>query len=148
MARHRGRELALKVLFEHDLAKTEPDELLHRSLHGEGGEDREFVENLVRGALSGRDRIDGAIEEAAIGWRVGRMPTIDRNILRLAAYELIETPETPISVIIDEALELAQSYSTDEAKKFVNGVLSTLAKRFRPEGDHDRRAVPQDVQPN
>lgn len=74
------------------------------------------------------------------------MPTIDRNVLRIAVYELLYEPKTPISVLIAEALELAGDYSTDEAKRFVNGVLSSAAKVIRPQGDEDRLNSPESGQ--
>lgn len=138
MARHQGRELALKILFEHDLVETEIDPLIDRALARSRGDDKQFAEELVRGVLAHQVPIDQAIEAAAIDWSVSRMAAIDRNILRLATYELTETPAVPIPVVIDEALDLAQVYSTEEAKKFINGVLSEVARRVRPEGDPER----------
>ncbi|MCL4351748.1 MAG: transcription antitermination factor NusB [Firmicutes bacterium] len=140
MARHRGRELALRVLFEQDLAHTEAEELLRRVLIGEPEDIQRFTRDLVLGTLQHRDELDAMISQAAIDWKLHRMPTIDRNILRLATFEIVYAPDTPISVIINEALELAQDYSTDDAKKFVNGVLATLSKSVRPEGDRDKPA--------
>ncbi len=139
MARHRGRELALQVLFEYDLAASDPRQLTQRATQGESAEDQAFVERLVLGVLAGRAAIDRQIEDVAVEWKVGRMPTIDRNILRLAVFELTGDSGVPIAVIIAEALELADSYSSgDEAKRFINGVLGNMAKKLRPEGDLDR----------
>ncbi len=138
MARHRGREIALRVLFEHDLAHAEPEGLLDHALADESEVNREFSRALVGGILSHLEALDTRIGAAAIDWKLTRMPTIDRNILRLATYEMLYSADVPISVIINEALELAQDYSTSDAKKFVNGVLSTLAHEIRPEGDQDR----------
>lgn len=133
MPRHRGRIAALKMLFEEDLAHPELEGLIERGLAEVRRGDRPFVTNLVKGTLERRDEIDQAIEGAAIGWKVSRMPTVDRNILRLATFELGWEPEVPLSVIIDEAVELAETYSTPEGKRFINGVLATLARRFRPQ---------------
>ena len=139
VARHRGRELALQVLFEYDLAAADPRQLTERATQGESPEDQAFVESLVLGVLAGRPAIDRQIEDVAIEWKVGRMPTVDRNILRLGAFELTGSSGVPIAVIIAEALELADSYSSgDEAKRFINGVLGKMAKQLRPEGDLDR----------
>ncbi len=139
MARHRGRELALQVLFEYDLAGSDLHQLTLRATQDESTEDREFVESLVLGVATERAAIDRQIEGAAIEWKVNRMPTVDRNILRLATFELTGNSGVPIAVVIDEALELADSYSSgDEAKRFINGVLGNMAKRLRPEGDTDR----------
>ncbi|MCY0899499.1 MAG: transcription antitermination factor NusB [Firmicutes bacterium] len=138
MARHHARELALRVLFEHDLAPSSVGEVLDRSLKGASLEDGQYARSLVEGTIAEQARIDEWIRAAARGWRLERMPPIDRNILRLACYEMACEPDLPVSVIIDEALELAQVYSTDEAKRFVNGVLGTIAQQLRPDGDRDR----------
>lgn len=138
MARHHARELALKVLFEHDLAHSGLSTVLERTLEGASDQDGAYARVLVEGTTADQKRLDEWIANAAHDWRLHRMPPIDRNILRMACYEMAHQPGIPISVIIDEALELAQSYSTDEAKRFVNGVLGTIAEQVRPEGDRDR----------
>jgi N utilization substance protein B len=138
MARHHARELALRVLFEHDVAKVPSASVLERSLHNISPVDGEYARTLVEGTVSHQAEFDQWIEAASRDWHVGRMPPIDRNILRMACYEMAHQANVPISVVIDEALELAQDYSTDDAKRFVNGVLGTIAQRVRPEGDRDR----------
>ncbi len=138
MARHYARELALRVLFECDLAKTAVEEVLSRTVLGATQADRDYAQTLVQGTLEHRGDLDTRIDQAASKWRLERMPPIDRNILRLGSFELLYEPEVPISVIIDEAVELAQSYSTLDAKKFVNGVLGSIAREVRPQGDTDR----------
>ncbi len=138
MARHHARELALKILFQHDVAPTDLPAVLDRTLSGASPQDGSYARQLVEGTVNDREQLDGQISEAAKDWRIQRMPPIDRNILRLACYEIAHQRDVPISVIIDEAVELAQSYSTDEAKRFVNGVLGTIAEKLRPEGDTDR----------
>jgi N utilization substance protein B len=75
--------------------------------------------------------IDGLIDAAAIGWDLDRMAVVDRNVLRLAVAELLGSAEVPTAVILNEAVELASGYSTDDSGRFVNGVLSTLAARLR-----------------
>ncbi|AUW93524.1 MAG: transcription antitermination factor NusB [Sulfobacillus thermosulfidooxidans] len=137
MARHHAREEALKILFEHDLAQT-GIEILLKGLHEPDTADREFAQSLVQGVVQQQAELDAVIAQAAVDWKIQRMPTIDRNVLRMAVYELYNDHNTPISVIISEALELAGEYSTDDAKRFVNGVLSAVAKQIRPEGDLDR----------
>jgi N utilization substance protein B len=141
MARHHAREMALRVLFEYDLAHTDPEELVDR-LKSQESLDREFAQSIVHGVLDHQEQIDRIIAQSSVDWRVQRMPTIDRNVLRIAVYELLFEPTTPISVLIAEAVELAGDYSTDEAKRFVNGVLSSASKTIRPEGDQDRVAAP------
>ena len=78
--------------------------------------------------------IDGLIGDAAIGWEVERMAVVDRNVLRLAVAELLDYPDVPTPVILNEAVELASAYSTDDSGRFVNGVLATLAERVRAAG--------------
>lgn len=86
-----------------------------------------FVAELVGGVEHHRSRIDGVIGAKAIGWTLDRMPAVDRNILRLAIFELLERPDVPPAVAISEAVELAKRYSTEESGRFVNGVLAAVA---------------------
>ena len=138
MARHHARELALKILFEYDLAHVTLPHVLERTLNGASAQDGGYARQLVEGTVADKEQLDRWIAEASKEWRVSRMPTIDRNILRLASYEIVHQGDVPLSVIINEAVELAQSYSTAEAKRFVNGVLGSIAEKIRPEGDRDR----------
>lgn len=87
---------------------------------------REFVEKLFRGVCQRREEIDCLIKQYVKNWDLERMAKVDRNIIRLAAYEILATPETPISVIIDEAVEISKKYSTKDSSKFVNGILDKL----------------------
>lgn len=132
-SRRKSRERALQVLFLCDLGKYEMEsaiEAYYFTLHSED-EDFErlardkFMEELVRGAMGKRDAIDEQIGKASEHWRIDRMPSVDRNILRLAAFELLEG-KLPYAVIIDEALELARRYSGNESVAFVNGVLDSI----------------------
>ena len=92
---------------------------------------REFADGLVRGATSRQEEIDAMLAANAQNWRVERMAVIDRLVLRLGVYEVLAEPETPSKVIINEALELARSYSGEEAVAFVNGVLDAVRKELR-----------------
>ena len=91
-----------------------------------------FTVALVEGAAAHEERIDALMAAAAKGWEVERMPVLDRSILRLATYELIAEPDVPVAVVIDEAVELAKEYSTDESGRFVNGILSTIVADIGP----------------
>ena len=97
-----------------------------------------YTAGLVRaGGVPGpRDR--RLIGDAAIGWDLDRMAVVDRNVLRLAVAELLDCPDVPTAVILNEAVELASAYSTDDSGRFVNGVLATLATRIRPSTDPGR----------
>ena len=133
-ARHRSREHALQILFQWDMRKQPVDESIaafYGSLYSEENavrpEHDEFLEQLVRGTVEKSGEIDALISGHAEHWRIERMPAVDRNILRLAIYELRNT-DTPPAVAIDEALELARRFSTEESVLFVNGVLDAVHK--------------------
>jgi N utilization substance protein B len=89
---------------------------------------RAFAEHLVQGVVSSVADLDVAIERHAQNWRLARMAVVDRLILRLATYELLHEPETPARVVIDEALELARTFSEEDAVRFVNGILDAIHK--------------------
>ncbi len=98
-----------------------------------------FCEALTRGVLAVRNAIDAIIGEVSTNWRVPRMALVDRNILRIAVYELQSMPETPVRVILNEAIEIAKRFGTQESRAFINGVLDRLAARIRP----DETAAPR-----
>jgi N utilization substance protein B len=89
---------------------------------------RRFAERLVAGTLAHREDLDRMISKQAAHWRITRMPVVDRNILRLALFELLHEPETPHPVVIDEALEIAKRYSTPRSSQFINGILDGVLK--------------------
>ena len=91
----------------------------------------DYTVELVTTVESRGTEIDGLVDGAAIGWDIGRMAVVDRNVLRLAVAELLDCPEVPTAVILNEAVELASAYSTDDSGRFVNGVLATLAEQVR-----------------
>jgi N utilization substance protein B len=127
--RHRGRELALRVLFE--LEGTQKDSRTVLRYHGDdigAAEDvQRFASELVVGVLRDMERVDGAITSASSNWRLEEIGKVERAVLRLGTFELLFLPDTPISVAIDEAVELAKTYAGDEAGRFVNGVLGRIA---------------------
>ena len=86
---------------------------------------------LITGVADDGARIDELVAAAAVGWEIDRMPVVDRTILRLATWELLARPDVPVPVVIDEAVELAKQYSTEQSGGFVNGVLSTIASQVR-----------------
>ncbi len=120
------------MLFQHDIAHQAVDELLlayWSELGGEYTEDvREFASRLVAGTLEDLDAIDVRIRDRAENWRISRMAVVDRNILRLAVYEFLHEPETPKTVVINEALEIARRFSTFEATQFINGILDAIKR--------------------
>jgi N utilization substance protein B len=135
MARHRAREQALQLLFEWDMRRSPIDEILggyYNSLlvsEESAAKPRKdpFAEILVRGVIDSVAGIDEQITKHAEHWKIARMPTVDRNILRLAVYEMLRT-DTPAAVAIDEALELAKRFSGEESVHFVNGVLDAVRR--------------------
>jgi N utilization substance protein B len=123
-----ARERALYLLYEaHSKGIAPTDALALQVL-----EPDELTQLLVRGVEHHRDRLDAAIAGKAKGWTLARMPVLDLNVLRLAGFELAERPDVPVAVVIDEAVELAKRFSTDDSGRFVNGVLSALAPDLRP----------------
>ena len=129
-ARRKARELALQMLYENDVAGTAPAEMFGRSeeLRKAPQGLRDFTERLVAGTLENREKLDEIISKQADHWRLVRMPVVDRNILRLALFELLHEPTTPRPVIIDEALEIAKRFSTPRSSQFINGILDGVLK--------------------
>jgi N utilization substance protein B len=128
--RRLAREIALQALYVADVSHTAGDESFAIVTRREGdeadAETLEFARALALGAIERRDALDGLIQERAANWAMNRMAAVDRNVLRLAAYELTARPDTPLGVVIDEAIEIVRKYSTEEATRFVNGVLDAL----------------------
>jgi transcription antitermination protein NusB len=125
--RRKGRELALQALYQLDLRG---DDAAVRTFwaHCEAPSDaRSFGEDLVGGVLEERERIDALIAESSDNWRLDRLSHVDRNILRVATYELLCRHEVPARVAIDEAIEIAKRFGSDESPTFVNGVLDHIA---------------------
>ena len=137
-ARHRSRKRALQVLFEWDMRGEPVDRAIahyYDTLHSEESDASEkqlkpdrFMEELARGTAANAGDIDKKIEAKAQNWRLERMAVVDRNILRLAIYELGQQV-LPGPVIIDEALELARQFSSDESLSFINGVLDAVLRQ-------------------
>jgi transcription antitermination protein NusB len=150
--RRKARECALQMLFAADVAKTLPS-VLTRQYWNELGEPeideptREFANRLAAGTLRELDKIDERIRSRAEHWRIPRMAVVDRNILRLAVFEFLYE-QTPHTVVINEALEIARRFSTFEATQFINGILDAIkhdlesnpAGQKPPEGENERSA--------
>ncbi len=127
--RRQGREFALQVLYQVDVTNGDPRQAL--ALFWQNFEPavdaREFTTELVTGAWREHGRIDKLIADAAEHWRLGRLPKVDLNLLRLAVYELLAYPHMPTGVTINEAIEIARRYCSEDAPVFVNGVLDRIA---------------------
>lgn len=127
--RRKARQIALEALYEIDCANHSPGLVLDRRVAEAGfnGSTAGFLHGLVQGVLANVEMLDKIIHEHAPEWPVDQMAIVDRNILRMAIYEIVIDESTPVKVAINEAVELAKIYGSDSAPRFVNGVLGTLA---------------------
>ncbi|MEO6197964.1 MAG: transcription antitermination factor NusB [Dehalococcoidia bacterium] len=127
--RRKARVIALQSLFEHDTVGHPVETALeHQSdLLGASPDVRTFASELVTGVSSNRDEIDGVIGKTAPAFPLNQMPAIDRNILRLAVYEILLDNKVPMRAAINEAVELAKEYGGDSSPKFINGVLGSVS---------------------
>ena len=126
--RSRAREIVLQVLYQDDLNSDQPEDIRLRFVNARLNHDRElveFAEKLLAGVRHHRNAVDEHLGEIARNWKLSRMAATDRNVLRLGAYEILFT-ETPDRVAINEAIELAKRYGTNNSSQFVNGVLDRL----------------------
>ena len=133
-ARRKARVLALQVLYEINSSRHESEEVLNRFLAQEGlsEENAVFTRELVSGVIQNKEKIDSSIQSLAPAWPVEQIPAIDRNILRLAMFEILLDNKVPVKVAINEAVELAKTFGSENSSRFVNGVLgsvSTIANR-------------------
>ena len=136
-ARHRARESAVQMLYQWEIGRQSIQEVERTfwTLDPSGPQMAEplqaFANSLARGVAAEVPTLDPMIGEAAEHWRVERMNVLDRIVLRLAVYEFLHQPETPAKVVINEALELARTFSTDEAVRFINGILDAIRRRLQ-----------------
>lgn len=135
--RRRGRELALQMLYQHELAGTDVGAMLTSfdELVQAPEPVREFAVSLASGVIAKLPELDGRLVDQADNWRLERMAAVDRNILRLALYELLFAAETPPAVVIDEAVEIAKRFGSERSSQFVNGVLDGFLHRESAAGD-------------
>ncbi|MBV8423936.1 MAG: transcription antitermination factor NusB [Candidatus Eremiobacteraeota bacterium] len=128
-SRKHARELALQSLFGVEIGHRPADEMVVETCGSNDSEQRRFVNDLVVGTLDHSAESDAVLEPLLEGWTIERLPTIDRLLLRMSVFELAHRT-TPPAVVINEAVELAKKFSTDDSPRFVNGVLSNVSKRF------------------
>jgi transcription antitermination protein NusB len=137
--RRRGREAALQMLYQLEIGRTSAEDAIvsYWPAHDADSEVseplRQFADALVRGTMERLPEIDAIISAHAQNWRIERMVVIDRIVLRLSVYELLAEAETPARVVINEGIELARTYSGEEAVPFVNGVLDSVRKELKRE---------------
>ncbi|CEP66074.1 NusB antitermination factor [Moorella glycerini] len=132
MSRRAARAKALQALFAVDLGRMAPERAVKEVLAEEqlSLQAADFARQLVMGTVTARRELDAIISRYAVGWRLERLAAVDRNILRMALYEMKYCPDTPVSVIINEAIELAKTFNDEEAGRFVNGLLDTARKEL------------------
>ena len=131
MKRRKARECALQLLFQLDISQAKPTATLFKRYWTEQEPDdevRDFTEEIVKGTVKHLKTIDEKVLACAKNWALDRMATVDRNVLRLAAYEILYRLDIPPSVTINEAIELAKKYGSDESGSFVNGILDCVAR--------------------
>jgi len=129
--RTRSRELALQLLYQLDARGEEAEALMEEFLQREEPDDtelHEFTRCLVNGTQEAREEIDGLLAAAAENWRLDRMALVDRNILRMAVFEMLHLDEVPAKVAINEAIELGKRFSTKQSGSFINGILDRIRR--------------------
>jgi N utilization substance protein B len=139
--RRQAREIAFKIIFQIDLGKLDPDEVIRHTLSPlkASPEVVSYVERLSRGVIAAQARLDRLLAQRAEKWELERLLSVDRSLLRLAAYELLYCPEVPKSVVINEAIELAKKYSGADSGGFINALLDQLPS---PEGGPSPSSAP------
>ncbi len=131
MKRRKAREYALQILFRLDVGKEKPSAAVFKHFWAEYDPDDEvksFTEEIVKGTHKQLKNINERIRACAKNWSLDRMATVDRNVLRMAVYEILYRLDIPTSVTINEAIEIAKKYGTDESGSFVNGILDSVAR--------------------
>ena len=129
--RRKSRELAMQMCFQQDLGKQKPE--LVETLFWDARDDvdvetRGFAEDLYRVVVARQEEVDQLIQQHAQNWKIERMATVDRNLLRVAVGEMLSYPKTPGPIIINESLEIARRYAAPESVNFLNGVLDAIAR--------------------
>jgi transcription antitermination protein NusB len=125
--RREARERALSLLYESEIKHVPVSQVVEAL----AAPPDPFALALIDSVTDDQDRIDRLVADASVGWELDRMPVLDRSLLRLGTAELVAFPEIPVAVVIDEAVELAKRFSTEQSGGFVNGVLATIAHEVR-----------------
>ncbi len=128
MKRRTAREKALQALFQIDLSDTDAQEAINHVLEEKKRD--EYLEFLVNGTVENIGKIDEIIMNNLENWTIDRLNNIDRNILRIATFEMLKSTDVPVNVVIDEAIEIAKAFGDDQSGKFVNAVLSKIKKQL------------------
>lgn len=130
-SRRKARECALQLLYQIDVGGSRVADALETYWMAQDADEdiRQFASQLVEGVVRNLAEIDNIISSYSTNWKVSRMASIDKNILRLAVYELMRCPDIPVKVTINEAVEIAKGFGTEESGAFVNGILDNIAKK-------------------
>jgi N utilization substance protein B len=139
MKRRKAREHALQILFQLDVRKDKPSAAILKNFWAEyrpEDEVKAFAEEIVKGTFKHLAGIDKLIHQCAKNWSLERMAVVDRNVLRLAVYEILYRTDIPTSVTINEAIEIAKKFGTDESGAFVNGILDSVATLYSRSRTH------------
>lgn len=145
-SRRKGRELALQALYQLDITNEFAEGDLGALWEGfeSGPRARSFAAGLVRGVLGRRDEIDQLVGEVSEHWRMERLSRVDLNVIRIAVYELTSEPPVPVEIVINEAIEVARRFGTEQSAGFVNGVLDQVAARLGLKARGNEKAAQND----
>lgn len=132
--RHAAREQAVILLYQHDVTGLGVEELVDNLERDKGTEIDDYTRALVDGVSVDTPSLDALVTDAAQGWTADRLAPLERNILRVAVHELLDWPDVPVAVVIDEAVEMAKTYCQAEAAGFLNGILGAVARQVRDTG--------------
>jgi N utilization substance protein B len=141
--RRKARESTLQILFQLEFNDLQPEKTIqHYWLNRKASKEaKEYSHWLVNGILTHKEKIDSVIQSVSEHWRIARMAVVDRNILRMAVYELLFEENIAPAIIINEAIEIAKKYSSDEAATFVNGILDAIRKK----SESDKKAAKEET---
>lgn len=145
-SRRKSRELALQMLFQHDLSGNTPAAIIEtfEELQKSAIGTRIFAIRMFEGTIENLDSIDEMITRQADNWRIERMAVVDRNVIRMSVWEFLHHPDTPKLVVIDEALDIAKKFGNEKSSQFVNGVLDGILRRYNLRDADRREATDQD----
>ncbi len=140
MLRREAREEILKQLYGSEFVEDRMGRYGEQPGEKDVGDQKDFIEEIYEGTMENSERIDELISEFTVGWKVGRLAFLDRNILRMAIYEMLYYEETPAEVVMNEAIELAKEYGTENAPKFVNGILDRIWNEKQEEKSEKKKS--------
>ncbi len=134
--RRKAREYALQILFQYDLANGNMSEIVENFWKEKKANNKivSFCSQLVNGTIENINEIDKCISHHSMNWKLERMSTVDRNVLRIATYELLFLKEVPPPVVINEAIEVAKKFGTEDSAKFINGILDAIRRSLEENG--------------